>query len=44
MTDKIFITDEEFKMKSSEIAEKEHHAECEYACCGEHSDYFDDEK
>ena len=42
MTDKIFITDEEFKMKSSEIAEKEHHAECEYACCGEHSDYFDE--
>ncbi len=39
MTDKMFITDEEFKEKSSEIAEKEHHKYCEFECCGEHEDF-----
>lgn len=44
MTDKIFITDEEFKQKSSEIAEKEHHKECEFECCGSHNDFLFDGK
>ena len=39
MSDKIFITDEEFKVKSSEIAEKEHHAVCKFECCGSHEDF-----
>ncbi len=40
----IFITDEEFKEKSSDIAEKEHHKECEFQCCGSHNDFVDYEK
>lgn len=44
MTDKIFITDEKFKEKSSEIAEKEHHRECEFECCGSHNDFLFDGK
>lgn len=39
MTDKIFITDEEFKKLSSQIAEKEHHESCEFECCGSHDDF-----
>ena len=44
MTDKIFITEEKFKELSSEIAEKKHHAQCTFACCGSHEDFVDYEK
>lgn len=36
------ITVDQLKEKSSEIAEKEHHKNCTFKCCGEHSDFFDE--
>ena len=40
---KVRITQDELKDYSSMIAEKEHHKNCKFACCGEHSDFFDED-
>jgi len=36
---KIKISDQEFKEMSSDIAEKEHHKDCKFECCGSHEDF-----
>lgn len=35
------ITHDQFIEMSTDLAEKEHHEHCEYACCGEHNDFLD---
>lgn len=44
MSTKIKIERSDFSELSSQIAEKDHHSNCDFKCCGEHNDFIDFKK